>query len=234
MCPLKIQFITHADFETPGVIWDWAARWGHETSIVKPYLGEKLSRAQSDCLIVMGGPQSPLNLEEAPYLRDEIEHIQSAISEKKRVFGFCLGAQLIGEALGARTERSPEKEIGIYPIELTEEGRKDPLFLDFPPRFDAIHWHSDMPGLTREAVILAQSEGCPRQVVRYAPGLYAFQCHLEITRAGIEDLIQACPDDLKSGRFIQSKDALRMNHYEPIHQKMFTLLDRLISLPLRR
>jgi GMP synthase (glutamine-hydrolysing) len=36
-----------------------------------------------------------------------------------------LGAQLIGEALGAKTERSPEKEVGVSPIQLTPEAQSN-------------------------------------------------------------------------------------------------------------
>jgi GMP synthase - Glutamine amidotransferase domain len=41
---------------------------------------------------------------------------------QKAVLGVCLGSQLIGEALGAKFGHSPEKEIGKFPIMLTEEG----------------------------------------------------------------------------------------------------------------
>jgi GMP synthase (glutamine-hydrolysing) len=68
---------------------------------------------------------------------------------------FCLGAQLIGEALGAKTERSPEKETGVYPIELTAAGTRDPLLRGLPGTFPAIHWHNDMPGLTDDTAVLA-------------------------------------------------------------------------------
>ena len=60
--------------------------------------------------------QSPLQIEESPYLADEIAAIKAALAQNKRVLGFCLGAQLIGEALGAKTARSPEKEVGVYPF----------------------------------------------------------------------------------------------------------------------
>lgn len=79
----------------------------------------------------MGGPQSPLALAKDPYLKDEIDLIKKAIHADKGVLGFCLGAQLIGEALGGRTESSPEKEIGVYPISLTSEGLQDDLFKDY-------------------------------------------------------------------------------------------------------
>lgn len=79
---MKIQFLTHADFETPGAIQDWAASRGHAYSFIKPYAGEAIHFAdleKYDFLIVLGGPQSTLNLKESPYLKDEIDYIRQWI-----------------------------------------------------------------------------------------------------------------------------------------------------------
>lgn len=229
---MNILCITHADFETPGVIEDWAKRHNHAFTIIKPYRGDLCSNYAKtlsfDLLIVMGGPQSPLQLAEDPYLKDEIELIKQAIHKDKKVIGFCLGAQLIGEALGTTTSRSPEKEVGVYPITLTEEGLKDPLLLDFPKSFPVIHWHNDMPGETVHSTLLATSQGCPKQVIRYSPKIYGFQCHLEITKQGIQSMIEACPGDLKPSKFTQSIEDLLSKDYAQINQYMFNILDKLI------
>ena len=48
-----------------------------------------------------------------------------------------------------------------------------------------------MPGLTYNAVVLATSQGCPRQIVRFSPKHYAFQAHLEFDPKAIDLLIAA-------------------------------------------
>jgi GMP synthase (glutamine-hydrolysing) len=190
---MNILCITHADFETPGVIETWANQNGYDFIVSRPYKGDRLPEHKKfDFLIVMGGPQSPLEIDKSPYLKDEMLLIKQAIEDDKRVLGFCLGAQLIGEALGANTTRSPEKEVGVFPITLTAEGIIDPLLQGLPTGFPVIHWHNDMPGETKDSAILAFSEGCPRQILKYGPKVYGFQCHLEITSEGIEDLLDAC------------------------------------------
>lgn len=228
---MNILCITHADFETPGVIESWAYNKGHAFQISKPYKGEKLPSISSfDFLIVMGGPQSPLNLNDAPYLVDEINLIKESIQQNKRILGFCLGAQLIGEALSAKTGRSPEKEVGVYPITLTDEGLKDPLLEGLPKNFLVIHWHNDMPGLSNNSALLSYSKGCPRQIVRYKPLVYGFQCHLEITLDGIQTMINAAPEDLKPSTFTQTKEELISQDYASINRMMINLLDKFVQL----
>jgi GMP synthase (glutamine-hydrolysing) len=224
---MNILCFTHADFETPGVITDWAKARGDRFDVVSPYKGESIPKTDGyDLLVVMGGPQSATRYEEYPYLVSEVEAIRTAIQQNKKIIGFCLGAQLIGAALGAKAERSPEKEVGVYPITLTSEGRNDPLLADMPETFDVIHWHNDMPGLGEDSVVLATSAGCPRQIVRYSPRLYGFQCHLEITREGIETMTLAVPEDLAPSRFTQSRQELIAQDYVSIHTKMIAILNR--------
>jgi len=97
------------------------------------------------------------------------------------IVGVCLGAQVVGEALGAPAEPSPHPEVGAFPVTLTADGRKHPFLAGVEPTFLAGHWHRDMPGLTAAAVVLATSAGCPRQIVAYGRHVYGLQLHLELT-----------------------------------------------------
>jgi len=225
---MKIATIIHAPFETPGVIEDWALENNHHFKQFHPYAGEELPKVEEfDFLILMGGPQSPLALEDFPYLKSEINLAQQAIDQDKLVIGFCLGAQIIAEALGARTQRSPEKEVGVFPIVLRNEGKQDPLFKDFPDTFPVIHWHNDMPGIAQGARLLASSTGCPQQAFGYGDRVYGFQFHMEITRDIAEELIKHCSGDLANSRFTQTADEIRANDYASINQRMKLILDRL-------
>ncbi len=227
---MKIQYILHADFETPGVIQIWAQQNHFEENACRPFLGEKLpDPVHFDLLIIMGGPQSALAIEEAPYLSDEIALIKKALHRGTPILGFCLGAQLIGEALGATTEHSPSKEVGVFPIQLTEEGTQDILLESVPLKFPVVHWHNDMPGLTAESTILAFSEGCPRQIIRYLPFVYGFQCHLEPTKKNIETMIQHCPGDLTHGQFVQSAAEFLSSDFDSINKILIQILNNLVK-----
>ncbi|MDP3532505.1 MAG: homoserine O-succinyltransferase [Alphaproteobacteria bacterium] len=228
---MRILCLTHADFETPGIIQDWAKSHFYDFKIVRPYRGEDcLAEKNFDMLIVMGGPQSSVNIEDYTYLIDEVALIQKSYFGNKIILGFCLGAQLIGVALGAEAVHSPFKEIGVMPVTLTKEGKKDPLLQNMPAQFDVTHWHNDMPGLTENAVILAESEGCPRQIIRYDQNVYAFQCHLEITYRGMKDMIKNCAADLTNDRYVQDAKTLLDQDYENINNIMIKILDQLVAL----
>jgi len=105
---MRIQYILHASFELPGVIRDWANQNQFSEKFCRPFAGEETpDPAEFDFLIVMGGPQSALKVDEIPYLQQEVALIQQALKRNVPVLGFCLGAQLLGVALGAKAEQSP-------------------------------------------------------------------------------------------------------------------------------
>lgn len=228
----------HESFEAPAAIEIWANNKNHNISYTRVYENEELPDKVNDFnfLIVMGGPQSPATtLKECPHFntKKEIALIKMAIDSDKAVLGVCLGAQLIGEALGAKFEHSPNREIGVFELTLTDTAQKDPIFSTFPDKFQIGHWHGDMPGLTNNSEILAFNEGCPRQVVKYTPKVYGFQCHFEFTQEAIEGMIENNAHELekyKSLPYIEDADTLRNHDYNKINKKLFRFLDYIESL----
>jgi len=221
----------HAFFETPGVIEKWARDRGHTFDGTQPYRNERLPDASDiDLLVVMGGPQSPIRIEEHPYLRAEINLISAMIVRNKPVVGLCLGAQLIAEALGARTQKSPEKEVGIFPIQLTNDGRRDPVLKGFSAEFDVVHWHNDMPGIPDGAILLARSAGCPHQAFRFGDRTYGFQFHMEPTRESIVPLLENAAGDLAPSRYTQTPEQILSFDFETMNRRMMNVMDTLIEL----
>jgi GMP synthase (glutamine-hydrolysing) len=231
---MNVHFIVHEVFEAPAALETWARDRGHTVSFSRVYQYEPLHIAQAaiDLLIVMGGPQSPATTSEECQHYDaaaEIALIQRVLAQGGRVLGVCLGAQLLGEAFSAHFEHSPNREIGVFPVTLTEAGAKDPFLGALPREFPCGHWHGDMPGLSAEAAVLAVSAGCPRQIVRYSPRAYGFQCHFEFTAEAIEGMIRHSTSELEQYRnlpFIQSEALLRSHNYSEINSLLFEFLDR--------
>lgn len=234
---MHIHFIIHEHFEAPGAYEVWGKSRGCSMSYSRVYQGDPLPEdlQSTDLLIIMGGPQSPATtLEECPWFdaQAEMRLIGRAIEAGKTVIGVCLGSQLIGEALGAAFCHSPEKEIGTFPVRLTEAGKGNPLFEDFGHELNVGHWHNDMPGLTPQAKVLAYSEGCPRQIVQYGERVYGFQCHMELTPEVVELLIEHSQNDLRRAaefRFVETAEKLRSHDYREMNQVLFSFLDKLTA-----
>lgn len=232
---MRIHFVIHESFESAGTYLPWAESRNHEVSWTHVYASEPVpANADSfDMLVLFGGPQSPRTTPaEYPYFDSlaEQELIRQAINAGRIVVGICLGSQLIGEALGAPVSQSPEKEIGHFPITLTEAGQQHPLFSHFGSPLTVGHWHNDMPGLTAETVILAESAGCPRQIVQFSDKVYGFQCHMEFTAEAVEGLIQHSEQELAEAKgrlFIRSVEEMRAHDYREMNQKLWAFLDKL-------
>lgn len=236
---MKIHIIQHDCWVEPGEYLNWANRHEYDVSYTKCWKYEKLPETvTSDFLLILGGLQCPATqLEECDYFDAAAEKtfIRMYIDAGKIVVGVCLGAQLIGEALGAEYEHSPEREIGPVWTRLTEEGRKDPFLMHIPDGFYAGAWHNDMPGLTEDCKILAESDGCPRQIVQYSKYVYGLQTHMEFTHDIILQGIQNAGDSLKSGnRFVQSEEELLAFDYTEMNRQLSGFLDAITGEYMRQ
>ena len=192
---LRIHALYHVDFEDLGYIGQWAANRGHKISYTRfydddPTLAPLPEPDNFDWLIVMGGPMSIHDEADYPWLVDEKRLMQPSIDQGKTVIGFCLGAQLIADALGAKVAPSGIKEIGWLPIKLTEAGQCHSLLQDLPKEaFTVFHWHGDGFDCPRGATPIATSETWSNQGFIYqtpehqALGTWVmgWQCHFEVT-----------------------------------------------------
>ncbi|MGZ9805160.1 type 1 glutamine amidotransferase [Streptococcus sp. V869] len=236
---MKVHFVLHETFEVPGAYLKWAQERGHQVTTTKVYEQEALPETvdEIDFLIVMGGPQSPDEDREAfPYYdpQAEIQLIQKAIKADRYIVGVCLGAQLLSVAYGAEYEHSPEREIGVFPITLTEAGLKDEYVKVLGPALITGHWHGDMPGLSEDAVVLATSQGCPRQIIRFSSKHYAFQAHLEFDPEAVDLLIAADGEEVLDEQsskltFVQNPQAIRDYDYREMNAKLYAFLDSLTN-----
>ena len=236
---MRVHFILHETFEVPGAYLKWALARGHHISSTKVYEKEPLPETIDgiDFLIVMGGPQSPdEDKANFPYYdpKAELAFMKEAIATDIYIVGVCLGAQLLSVAYGAKYEHSSEREIGIFPITLTEAGLKDEHVKKLGATLITGHWHGDMPGLTDEAVVLATSQGCPRQIIRFSPKHYAFQAHLEFDSEAVELLIAADGEEQLRKQseklpFVQTPEELRENDYSEMNAKLYAFLDSLVN-----
>ena len=135
-----------------------------------------------DAMLVMGGWMEPWDDRNHPWLAAERRAIAHWVGDLGRPFlGICLGHLLLADALGGKCAPLKPVEIGICEIELTEEGRDDPIYAGTPARQKCLQWHSaEVSVLPPQAVTLARSDACACQTLRIGERAYAMQYHLEI------------------------------------------------------
>jgi len=227
---MQIHYLIHSNFEKLGAIHQWAHANQHELIGTNTYLGESLPCVDDiDALFIMGGPQSVCEIESYPYLMDEVTLIQACIAQKKIVVGICLGAQLIAKAYGANAEKSPFTEIGMFPIEITEDGRSHWLLEGLPQTMSVMHWHEDMLGLPPQATVLATSQGCPRQIVHFQDRVIGLQCHFELTTKTVQAFIDHSTTELTDNDFIQSPSVMLQNKFGEMNRWLFGILGKVIQ-----
>src|SRR5271167_4363036 len=125
----KIVVLQHHPAEALGAIADSLESAALAWQYIRVHEGQPIPTSISGAggLIVMGGPQTVYELDDYPYLRDEMQLIEAALKENKPILGVCLGSQLLAATLGAKVHRGATREIGWYPVRLTDAARDDRL-----------------------------------------------------------------------------------------------------------
>jgi len=225
---MRIHIIQHVSFETPAALANWCTSRGHTLQCSAIYQDGVLPEQDSfDMLILLGGPMHVYESSKYPWLDNEIKAIKDAILAEKKVFGICLGAQLIAVALDAQVTNGPFKEIGWYPVTHLNHTGHPNIFKNIPNPFDAFHWHSDTFQIPKGAYRIAESAACPNQAFQYEKHVLAIQFHLETNEQILESLIEHCPDDLREGPWTQDPHTMQSQTAQlpGIHQSLFSILD---------
>jgi GMP synthase-like glutamine amidotransferase len=229
---MRIHYLQHVPFEDLANIESWARSRGHDLSRTLLFSDEKLPEmANFDWLIIMGGPMNIYEEDKYPWLVREKEFIRQAIACDKIVLGICLGAQLIADVLGSSVRKNEYREIGWFPVSLTEEGARSPIFSVLPERFVALHWHGDTFGIPPGATRTAESRACANQAFVKGKAI-GLQFHLESSRDSIDHLLENCADELTDGPFVQSAEELlaHLEQISQIHVFMERFLDQVKSV----
>jgi GMP synthase (glutamine-hydrolysing) len=150
-----------------------------------------------DAFIIGPTPISANNVDDHLFLRKEWELLGEIIDSGKPCLGVCCGGQILARRLGANVTRSPEKEVGGYEVQLTEEGRADPLFAGFPELFSVFHWHSDMFEIPPGGQMLVEGDPCPIQAFGHG-NIRSVIFHLEIDRREASRWADAYPAELEA------------------------------------
>jgi GMP synthase (glutamine-hydrolysing) len=160
----------------------------------RPASGEGAPPGDFDAVLVLGGSAHPHQLERFPWLAREKEALQAWIDSGMPVLGVCLGAELVGEALGGSVVRLGDApEIGWFEIEAAEGAATDPVMRSLPRRFNAFQWHSFGVSAPPGAEVLAEGAAGPNAFRKGSA--WGIQFHPEVTPEIVRDWLDDWDND---------------------------------------
>ena len=186
----RLLVFQHIAIEHPGIFRDFLAADGIDWQAVELDEGEAIPDLGGfDALWVMGGPMDVWEEEDHPWLAPEKAAIREAVGVRGLpFFGFCLGHQLLAEALGGTVGKAGTPEIGVLGVELTDEGEASPLYRGMSRHGKCLQWHgAEVTRPPDGARVLASSPACRVQALSIGERAFSLQYHVEITATTVDD-----------------------------------------------
>lgn len=209
---MRIHYLQHVPFEGLNGMEPILKKKGHELSSTHLYNNQSLPLVQDiDWLIIMGGPMNIYEEKLYPWLNREKQFIEEAINAGKIVLGICLGAQLVADALGAKTYKNKYQEIGWFNINKSLESENTILSTAIPEQIEVFHWHGETFDIPEGAIALAKSEACENQGFIMGDRIVGLQFHLETTLISAQELIKNCRGQLDGSTYVQSENEILSN-----------------------
>ena len=158
----------------------------HRIRIEQLGIPDDLDPDHYSAIIVGGSPfdiSTPENRKTAIQKRIEADFnslLEQVVSRDIPFLGACSGNGLLGNYLGTSISTKYREAVGCVTLDMTEDGKRDPLLEGFPDRIDVLLAHKEAVDTTPAgAVLLMTGRVCPVQMFRVGQNVYATQFHPE-------------------------------------------------------
>jgi GMP synthase (glutamine-hydrolysing) len=164
-------------------------------------LTETISSERLDGIdvVLLGGSGEYSACAEDPWLLRSLDGLRLLYELRRPVFASCWGFQALARALGGTVIHDPSRiEVGTHRLNLTPQGKRDPLFGSLSDPFWAQMGHEDhVTLLPPQAVLLASSDRSRHQAYTFRDRpIYATQFHPELRAADLMIRVQRYPEYL--------------------------------------
>ncbi|KAA1261278.1 glutamine amidotransferase [Rubripirellula obstinata] len=226
--------IQHTAVDSPGITSDVLDQNQVETKLIRIDRGDQIpTQVESDVLMTFGGPVSLHLPNPPPWVEPERELIRQYAKHGRRVFGICLGSQLIASALGAKTGPNTDPEFGWHAVDRVNNSGQSKLVSELPSQITALHWHQNTFELPNEATHLYQSDACTNQAFSIDDRIIGFQFHPEATAKTIDYYLKFANPSRILGRYVQTADQIRQGvtkHLKNQNQMLQRFLESWLKL----
>lgn len=215
----RLLIIQHENDSPPGTTLQWARLRNYNVEFWWPAQSTNSpSSSNFDLVVICGGGMDTFEEEKYPWLKNEKQFLRNLIQCNIKIFGLCLGSQLLAEILGGSVYKHEGWEIGFVPV-TTKEGSSLEVF----------HWHQYTFALPPGAELIVQGEFCRNQAFKYGSNVIGTQFHPEST----PEWIQECAEGIRECHqgLVQSKlQMLAAIHLQKnLQDWYFSRLDELAS-----
>lgn len=143
-------------------------------------------------IIIGGGPSNISDDEEKKpdyqkrFEKELMSLLDNVFKEDFPILGNCYGIGALVKYQGGEVSKEKYSEdLGAVEIKLTEAGQHDELLIGLPANFIAYGGHNEAcQKLPNSAILLASSDNCPIQMIRFGKNMYATQFHTELDADG--------------------------------------------------
>lgn len=215
----KILIIQHQIDAPPGTTLEWARLHNYQVEFWHPAENSNPpTDYKFDLVVICGGSMDTFEEEKYPWLTTEKQFLRDLIQCNIKIFGLCLGSQLLAEVLGGAVYQHKGWEIGFVPV-VTQDGSV----------LDVFHFHQYTFDLPPGAELIAQGEFCRNQAFKYGNNIIGTQFHPESTPQWIAE----CAECIRESHYgiVQSK--VQMLISIPLQKNLqdwyFSRLDELMN-----
>jgi len=205
--PLALYVVGEAPAEVAvkhGDYRDWferlTAAHGAHLEVIDGRAGAPVDPRAYAGLVVSGSAASLTSPE--PWMDIALDVLGRAREAGTPVLGVCFGHQLIGVFAGARVVENPRGwEYATTVVELSDRGRRDPLFADLGPTLSANQAHRDeiAPATIGSGLeVLAGNQRSPVQAIALGDSIRGVQFHPEFTGEVMASYLALRRDDLRA------------------------------------
>ena len=143
-----------------------------------------------DAYLITGSKSSVY--EDKPWIHALIDFVRELHARRKKIVGICFGHQLVAQALGGKTEKSPKGwGVGLQKYAFS----RSPDWHDQGEAgFHILASHQDQVELAEGAEVLAGSDFCENAVCQLGDYILTFQGHPEFVPAYSREIMNSgCP-----------------------------------------